>query len=480
MSDRTAIIPFPQTPDAVLTEHIGTGMECVVVAGVDSDGNITSVASTGVTYPRDDRHPASLYRPAYRAYREGNLTMSETYFIGCTHFGRSNIIRLGSRPFKDVNHMNESLVSNWNRVVQPDDRVFHLGDFGWHGSVNFRLRLNGQITYLRGNHDPEGWGPDMIDTRIYGRRVVMCHYPIDGMERILQRRDLHSRPYPQTDPRDGGAACECLCRSHRLHPHLVHATAALSGAGWRRACVMLDLSSGVTIAHGDCLHVLRRMADDSIDSIVADPPYGLAFMGKKWDYDMPGVEIWAECLRVLKPGGYLLAFAGTRTQHRMAVRIEDAGFEIRDMIAWVYGSGFPKSHDVSKAIDKMSGEKGAVIPIGAAVKRLIPGADQHKTGSWIKDNGRTYQPGEYQPATDDAAAWQGWGTALKPALEPITVARKPLIGTVAQNVLTHGTGALNIDGCRVAVDPEADASQLRVMGAGAARRGYKRPDVGSE
>jgi len=105
--------------------------------------------------------------------------MSETYFIGCTHFGRSNIIRLGSRPFKDVNHMNESLVSNWNRVVQPDDRVFHLGDFGWHGSVNFRLRLNGQITYLRGNHDPEGWGPDMIDTRIYGRRVVMCHYPIE-------------------------------------------------------------------------------------------------------------------------------------------------------------------------------------------------------------------------------------------------------------------------------------------------------------
>lgn len=146
-----------------------------------------------------------------------------------------------------------------------------------------------------------------------------------------------------------------------------------------------------TVYHGDCLEVLRGMADASVDAIVTDPPYGLSFMGKRWDYDVPSVEVWAECLRVLKPGGHLLAFAGTRTQHRMAVRIEDAGFEIRDMIAWVYGSGFPKSHN----------------------------------GPW-------------------------GGTALKPALEPITVARKPLAGTVAENVLRHGTGGLNIDGCRVA------------------------------
>jgi site-specific DNA-methyltransferase (adenine-specific) len=145
---------------------------------------------------------------------------------------------------------------------------------------------------------------------------------------------------------------------------------------------------------GNCLDAMRRMEENSVDSVVTDPPYGLSFMGKKWDYDVPSVEIWAECLRVLKPGGHLLAFAGTRTQHRMAVRIEDAGFEIRDMIAWVYGSGFPKSHN-------------------------------------LKDE------------------WQGWGTALKPALEPITVARKPLIGTVAENVLAHGTGAINVDGCRV-------------------------------
>ncbi|WDG79202.1 site-specific DNA-methyltransferase [Pseudomonas chlororaphis] len=145
---------------------------------------------------------------------------------------------------------------------------------------------------------------------------------------------------------------------------------------------------------GDCLEQLRQMPDNSVDSIVTDPPYGLSFMGKKWDYDVPAVEVWVECLRVLKPGGHLLAFAGTRTQHRMAVRIEDAGFQIRDMIAWVYGSGFPKSHNLD---------------------------------------------GKHE----------GWGTALKPALEPITVARKPFPGTVAENVQAHGTGALNIDSCRV-------------------------------
>lgn len=149
---------------------------------------------------------------------------------------------------------------------------------------------------------------------------------------------------------------------------------------------------------GDCLELLRRMPDCSVDSVVTDPPYGLSFMGKKWDYDVPAIEVWVECLRVLKPGGHLLAFAGTRTQHRMAVRIEDAGFEIRDMIAWVYGSGFPKSRNIGNDIDGMD----------------------------------------------------GWGTALKPSLEPITFARKPLNGTVAANVIAYGTGALNIDACRVA------------------------------
>ncbi|WP_236175956.1 DNA-methyltransferase [Pseudomonas pseudonitroreducens] len=153
-----------------------------------------------------------------------------------------------------------------------------------------------------------------------------------------------------------------------------------------------------TLHLGDCLEVLRTIPDNTIDSVVTDPPYGLAFMGKRWDYDVPSVEVWTECLRVLKPGGHLLAFAGTRTQHRMACRIEDAGFELRDMIAWVYGSGFPKSKNLD-------------------------------------------------------GDWQGWGTALKPALEPITVARKPLAGTVAANALAHGTGALHIDACRIPAEP---------------------------
>lgn len=195
-----------------------------------------------------------------------------------------------------------------------------------------------------------------------------------------------------------------------------------------------------TLLHGDCLDVLRTLPSASVDAVVTDPPYGLSFMGKRWDYDVPSVEVWQECLRVLKPGGHLLAFAGTRTQHRMAVRIEDAGFEIRDMIAWVYGSGFPKSLDVSKAIDKAAGAEREVV--GSRVADDIRGGNMHAANR-----------GERHvidiTATDAARQWQGWGTALKPALEPITVARKPLDGTVAANVLEHGTGALNVDGCRV-------------------------------
>jgi DNA modification methylase len=256
-------------------------------------------------------------------------------------------------------------------------------------------------------------------------------------------------------------------------------------------------------------------------------------MGKKWDYDVPGVEVWAECLRVLKPGGHLLAFAGTRTQHRMAVRIEDAGFEIRDMIAWVYGSGFPKSLDVSKAIDKMDAaqEQQArryrftewVRSTGITSKQIdeatqtnmgghyttaasqpaimtrehleacrhllgkIPewvereadirsvesknfaerevvgqktaGMGSGETFGMLQAEGRNSEATKVvditAPATDAAKQWQGWGTALKPALEPITVARKPLIGTVAENVLQHGTGAINVDGCRVGTEPPA-------------------------
>ena len=159
---------------------------------------------------------------------------------------------------------------------------------------------------------------------------------------------------------------------------------------------------------GDCIDHMARIPDASVDAVVTDPPYGLSFMGKRWDCDVPSVDVWRECLRVLKPGGHLLAFAGTRTQHRMATYIEDAGFEIRDMIAWVYGSGMPKSKNLN-------------------------------------------------------GDWSGFGTALKPAIEPITMARKPLSGTVASNVLQHGTGALNIDGCRVAGEPSPSVA-MRASG----------------
>lgn len=285
------------------------------------------------------------------------------------------------------------------------------------------------------------------------------------------------------------------------------------------------------LRNGNCKELIKQLADNTIDAIVTDPPYELGFMGKKWDatgiaYD---AELWAECLRVLKPGGHLLAFSGSRTYHRMAVAIEDAGFDIRDQIMWVYGSGFPKSHDVSKAIDKLDAkdeQKQRQYKFTAWVRSQNVTANQinEATGTfmgshyttdkaqpavmtrehleqcrylftevpeWVEREadkrsvesrnfaereilgkremidttkaragftGVTHSPnykGEKRmvnitaPATDAAKEWNGWGTALKPAHEPICVARKPLIGTVAENVLQYGTGAFNIDGCRV-------------------------------
>jgi DNA modification methylase len=205
----------------------------------------------------------------------------------------------------------------------------------------------------------------------------------------------------------------------------------------------------ITLHCGDCREVLATLPDGSVDAVVSDPPYGLAFMGKKWDYDVPSVEVWQQCLRVLKPGGHLLAFAGTRTQHRMACRIEDAGFEIRDMIAWVYGQGFSKGLDVSKAIDKAAGADREVVS-RERTKWTATGRNQRYgklDGFEIEDG---YEVRETTaPATEAAKQWQGWNTSLKPALEPVTLARKPLEGTVAANVLQYGTGALNVDGCRI-------------------------------
>jgi site-specific DNA-methyltransferase (adenine-specific) len=180
-------------------------------------------------------------------------------------------------------------------------------------------------------------------------------------------------------------------------------------------------------------------------------------MGKAWDGGDVALrpETWAAVMRVLKPGAHLLAFGGTRTWHRQACAIEDAGFDIRDSIMWIFGSGFPKAIDAAKAINQHLGKKGIVHAEGDPVKRMIPGADQNGTGSWVKDNGREYQLGAYEPATEEAAAWQGWKGALKPAHEPILVARKPMIGTMAANLLRYGTGALNIDASRVPHTGEA-------------------------
>jgi DNA modification methylase len=200
---------------------------------------------------------------------------------------------------------------------------------------------------------------------------------------------------------------------------------------------------------GDCRQQLVTLPDNSIDSIITDPPYELGFMGKTWDSTgiAYNTEVWQQCLRVLKPGGHLLAFGGSRTYHRLACAIEDAGFQIRDQIMWVYGSGFPKSLNISKAIDKAGGAEREVIgytdphdPRTAMARSIYGGEIQEGAGL---GNPIT------APATAEAKQWEGWGTALKPAHEPIVLARKPLDGTVANNVLTHGVGGINIDGCRV-------------------------------
>ena len=294
-------------------------------------------------------------------------------------------------------------------------------------------------------------------------------------------------------------------------------------------------AEGVTLYFGDCRTVVGELSDACVEAVVTDPPYELGFMGKGWDgsgiaYD---IDLWREVMRVLKPGGHLLAFGGTRTWHRLACAIEDAGFELRDSIAWMYGSGFPKSLDVSKAIDKQRDDRADILRVTAEIARLrdeagltnrdlddafgFAGMAGHWTSTksqpavprveqwailrdmlnpdpWLDHevwrlNGRKGEPGEAwkcatvigiderwnepsgivnvnqgvrekiqrqvkSPATPDAARWQGWGTALKPAFEPVVVARKPLIGTVAENVLAHGTGALNIDGCRIGTTVE--------------------------
>lgn len=195
----------------------------------------------------------------------------------------------------------------------------------------------------------------------------------------------------------------------------------------------------VTVYCGDCREVLPGIGQ--VDAVVTDPPYGLGFMGKDWDAGVPGVGFWQLVAGAMKPGAHLLAFGGTRTFHRLTCAIEDAGLEIRDCVMWLYGSGFPKSLDVSKAIDKAAGSDRERVPGGVNTKsgQTYTGQGGYVAGEAISD----------RPVTDAAKQWDGWGTALKPAYEPIILARKPLDGTVAANVLAHGVGGLNIDGARI-------------------------------
>ena len=255
------------------------------------------------------------------------------------------------------------------------------------------------------------------------------------------------------------------------------------------------------IIHGDCLEELKRLDDNSVDAVITDPPYGLSntkpqqvadvlaawvtgdtvsvpakrggFMGKDWDSFVPPPAVWEECMRVLKPGGHMAVFAGARTQDLMGLSIRLAGFEIRDTLGWVYGSGFPKSMDISKAIDKAAGAEREVV--GSSTNGIAGGTGEHAG-----------EPGSYgfrkefnitAPATSEAKQWDGWGTALKPAIEPIILARKPLDGTVANNVLAHGVGGLNIDACRVETSDSLyrETSIAKVVGASEIHEGWDRP-----
>jgi len=215
------------------------------------------------------------------------------------------------------------------------------------------------------------------------------------------------------------------------------------------------------ILHGNNLELLKTLPDSSVDSIVTDPPYGLSFMNKKWDYDVPSVEFWKEAYRVLKHGGHVLSFGGTRTYHRMVVNMEDAGFEIRDQIMWLYGSGFPKSLNIGKAIDKIEGNEREVV--GEKKRGDVQKAKEKGVGYLAdvanRNNVKQFGYGT-ETITKGESEWEGWGTALKPANEPICLARKPLSEkSIAENVLKYGTGGINIDACRVNFQNEEDRKE---------------------
>ena len=208
---------------------------------------------------------------------------------------------------------------------------------------------------------------------------------------------------------------------------------------------------------GDCKEVMSEMPENSVDTIITDPPYGLEFMGKKWDYDIPSIEVWIECLRVAKPGATMLCFGGTRTYHRIACGIEDAGWILKDCIMWIYGSGFPKATDISKQLDKNAGAEREVI-----------GKQYRPEGRQFAEGMSGFAKGEVDitaPTTEQAKLWNGWKShGLKPAYEPIIIAVKPNDGSYANNALKWGVAGLNIDGGRVQTEENTGRPQYKSKG----------------
>ena len=306
-------------------------------------------------------------------------------------------------------------------------------------------RLRAQATCFKNQRGGDDYFQPRIAHAAHSSRLLGYGVPLD---------DLQLRIHAQTASR------------------LVSVQAGIEGTG------SLIFSSSIErikmqyqIFNLDCRDVMSLyLEDNSVDAIVTDPPYGLSFMGKDWDHGVPGIEFWKEMLRVLKPGGHLLSFGGSRTYHRMASAVEDAGFEIRDQIMWVYGSGFPKSLNVSKAIDNAAGHE-----------RATEYEPNYKNGTFGKGMGGGKHGAQSDPPVTEAARqWQGWGTALKPAHEPLVLARKPLIGTVAANVLAHGTGGLNIDGCRVGTNGGTRLEVAVKKGDGIYKGGINTGNFGDE
>jgi len=235
-----------------------------------------------------------------------------------------------------------------------------------------------------------------------------------------------------------------------------------------------------TLYCGDCLDILPTLAANSVDTIITDPPYGLSFMGKDWDHGVPGVAFWAEALRVAKPGAMLLAFGGTRTFHRLTCAIEDAGWEVRDCLMWLYGSGFPKSLDISKAIDKAAGAEREIVgrKTGRSASPVsdMRGGKMHAGGTKA---GSFDASAITAPATSAAQQWHGWGTALKPAWEPIILAMKPLDGTFAENAQRWGVAGINVDGGRIETDDVIRSSHNVTIGGNGIYGGGKPAKTGA-